>query len=68
MHNIVLLLKEDHNLLNVFVERVVISIDWLVEDFLEGIRLFFLTCLTEIHVPKDRNCIPASVKYLSMAA
>lgn len=41
MHNIALLLKEDHNLLNVFVGRVVISIDQLVEDFLEGIRCFF---------------------------
>lgn len=32
-----LLLKEDHNLLNVFVEKVVISIDQLGKDFLEGI-------------------------------
>lgn len=30
--------------------------------------MIFLTCSTEKHVPKDRNCILASVKYLSITA
>lgn len=37
-NNIALPLKEDHNLLNIFIGKVVIGTDQLLEDFFEGIR------------------------------